>query len=137
MTAIPETGCADGAPVSARRRRGLRAHLAGAEAEAQVARHYEDRGLSVAHHRWRGRGGEIDLVLRDGAALVFVEVKRATVHAQAADSVSATQAARICAAAQEYLAGEPAGELTEMRIDVALVDRQGAVEIIENALGQF
>lgn len=125
------------APVEARRNRGQRAHLTGIEAEAQVARVYERRGLRVAHRRWRGPGGEIDLVLREGAAVVFVEVKCAATHAGAAAAVSSQQAARICASAQAFLAGEPNGELTEMRIDVALVDRQGAVEIVENALGQF
>ena len=38
------------------------------------------------------------------------------------------------ATATEFVGGEPAGQLTEMRFDVALVDGQGRIEIIENAL---
>ena len=34
------------------------------------------------------------------------------------------------------LAGEPAGQLTNVRFDVALVDHAGRFEIIENAFGQ-
>lgn len=40
---------------------------------------------------------------------------------------------RIWNAAAEFLEGEPMGQLTAARFDVALVDGQGRVEIIENA----
>ena len=106
---------------------------AGAAAEERVALLYERRGLTVAARRWRGQVGEIDLVLRDGAALVFVEVKQSRSFARAAEHVSRRQMARIMAAAQEFLAGEPAGQLTDIRFDVALVNGQGEVEILENA----
>ncbi|MFC3118369.1 hypothetical protein ACFOHS_09490 [Jhaorihella thermophila] len=42
---------------------------------------------------------------------------------------------RICASAAQFLDGEPDGQLTNVRFDVALVDRSGAFEIIENAFG--
>ncbi|MGV6850257.1 MAG: YraN family protein [Marinibacterium sp.] len=114
---------------------GQRAYHAGLAAEDQIARHYEGRGLSVAHRRWRGQGGEIDLVARDGAALIFVEVKKARDFPCAALRLSGRQMQRLCSAAEEYLAGEPKGLLTEMRFDVALVDGQGRFEIVENAFG--
>ncbi len=41
--------------------------------------------------------------------------------------------ARIYASASVFLAGEPAGQDTPSRFDVALVDGQGRIEIIENA----
>ena len=41
--------------------------------------------------------------------------------------------ARIYGAASEFLAGEPAGQLTEVRFDVALVDAVGRIEVLENA----
>lgn len=114
---------------------GRAGYHAGLAAEAAVERRYVARGLEVAARRWRGEGGEIDLVLRDGAALVFVEVKRSATHARAAHALRPAQAARLMAAAEAFAGGEPAGLLTEMRFDVALVDAAGRIEIVENALG--
>jgi putative endonuclease len=111
------------------------AHQAGASAELQVSQNYEQRGFEVAQRRWRGKGGEIDLILRDGAGLVFVEVKRSRDFARAAESLSARQMQRICLSAEEYLAQEPRGSLTEVRFDVAMVDQRGEMRIIENAFG--
>ena len=120
---------------SAKHVTGQVAHHAGAAAEEQVARAYEDRGLRVAQRRWRGAGGEVDLILRDGAALVFVEVKKSRTFDTAALRLSPRQMRRLCAAAEEFVAGEPAGALTEMRFDVALVDAEGRCRIVENAFG--
>ena len=36
-------------------------------------------------------------------------------------------------AATEFLAGEPKGQLTDVRFDVALVDDKGRIEVLENA----
>ncbi|NRB17538.1 MAG: YraN family protein [Rhodobacteraceae bacterium] len=119
-----------------RQDRGQRAYLAGTAAEDQVAKHYEQRGYSIAERRWRGAGGEIDLIFRLGAALVFVEVKHSKTRAQAAARITQAQMQRIYASAGQYLETEPAGQLTESRFDVALVDGAGMIEIIENAFGQ-
>ena len=120
---------------AAKRQRGRMAYHAGIAAENRIAQDYERRGFAIARRRWRGRAGEIDLILRDGAALIFVEVKQSRSFARAAESLSARQMQRIYRSAEEFLAGEPAGSLTEVRFDVALVDGQGATEIIENAFG--
>ncbi len=116
--------------------RGRMAHEAGQAAELRIAQDYERRGFAVAHRRWRGKGGEIDLILRDGTGLVFVEVKQARNLARAAESLSLRQMQRIAVAAEEYLGGEPMGSLTKVRFDVALVDGQGQTQIIENAFEQ-
>ncbi|AZV79535.1 hypothetical protein EBB79_17760 [Parasedimentitalea marina] len=116
--------------------RGQRAYLAGEAAEDQVVKHYEARGYSLAERRWRGAGGEIDLIFRSGAALVFVEVKHSKTRARAALRITEAQMRRIYASAGQYLDNEPAGQLTESRFDVALVDGAGQIEIIENAFGQ-
>ena len=112
---------------------GAVGHYAGEAAEEIVRRHYEALGLDVAHRRWRGKGGEIDLILRDGEAVVFVEVKLARTHDRAAAKLAPRQIARLFDAAEEFLGGEPAGSLTEMRFDVALVDARGEVEIRKDA----
>nr|WP_245398578.1 YraN family protein [Oceaniglobus trochenteri] len=102
-------------------------------AEDRVAAAYERRGHAVVARRWRGRGGEIDLIARDGNGLIFIEVKTSASLAQAAQRISDRQARRLFAAASEYLARMPLGQATEMRFDVALMDGAGQIDIIENA----
>lgn len=120
---------------TARRDKGRTGYRAGLAAEDIVERHYAGLGLSPCARRWRGQGGEIDLVLRDGDGLVFVEVKKSRSFAQAALGMTSRQAARIVMAAAEFAGSEPKGELTPMRFDLALVDQSGAVRILENAIG--
>ena len=120
-------------PIERRREKGRVAYLGGQAAEDQVADHYDRRGIRVGARRWRGKGGEIDLVARDGDEIVFVEVKRARHHAWAAERVNAAKIGRIMRAAGDYVARHhPEGE-PFMRFDVALVDGQGRVEVVENA----
>lgn len=123
------------APATARKHRGKMACYAGQAAEYQIAQDYQRRGFPIAQQRWRGKSGEIDLVVRDGDGLIFVEVKKARNFERAAQSLSARQMQRIYHSAEEFLAGEPMGSLTEVRFDVALVDGQGQSQIIENAFG--
>lgn len=116
--------------------RGATNHHAGEAAEQGVARNYEGRGFVLAASRWRGQAGEIDLIFRHGSAVVFVEVKQSRDFARAAALLSDRQMRRIYASAAEFLDGEPMGQLTEARFDVALVNASGEVQIIENAIGQ-
>ena len=113
---------------------GLVSYHAGLSAEDEVARTYRGRGFPVIAHRWRGQGGEIDLIVRDGETFVFIEVKKSRSHARAAERLSARQIRRLYDAAGEFLASCPAGLNTLARFDVALIDGVGRVEIIENAL---
>lgn len=130
------TDRADGT-VDTRRVRGATGHARGLSAEEQVERHYLRVGAHCLARRWRGTGGEIDLILEMAGDVVFVEVKASRSHARAAERVSHRQAARLVRTAQEYLGTLPRGLLTPMRIDVALVDGQGRIEIVENALMDF
>lgn len=113
---------------------GAVAYHSGFAAEEQVAGHYLAQGSSIAARRWRGRSGEIDLIVREGALVVFIEVKRADTFARAAERLSRRQMDRIWATATEFLAGEPAGQDSDVRFDVALVDGQGQISIVENAI---
>lgn len=108
---------------------------AGLAAEESVARDYTRRGNHIAQRRWRGAGGEVDLIMRDGDTVVFVEVKKSRSMARAANRLNRRQMDRLCAAATEFIADEPRGQLTDVRFDLALVDGQGAVQVIENAFG--
>ncbi len=113
------------------------AYHSGLAAEAAVERLYLSRGLTLLERRWRGPAGEIDLIFAEGDAVVFVEVKAAKTFAQAAERVTLRQANRIATSAMAYLDTRPMGSLTDMRMDVALVDRTGAVDIRENAFADF
>jgi len=111
---------------------GIVSYHAGLSAEAAVASDYVRRGHTIAGRRWRGTGGEIDLILRDGARVIFVEVKKARDFARAAERLSRRQFERVWATAQEFLAGEPSGLGTEVRLDLAMVDTIGRVSVLEN-----
>ncbi len=115
--------------------RGAMSFHAGLSAEGQIAQYYERRGCAVAGQRWRGRAGEVDLIVRDGAGLIFIEVKQSRSFERAAQAISAAQMKRIYACAEEFLSTEPNGSLTEVRFDVALVNGYGEAKIIENAFG--
>jgi putative endonuclease len=98
------------------------AQVAGGEAEEQAARFLARRGLAIVTRNYRTRLGEIDLIARDGATLVFVEVRRRAPgdFVGAAGSVGARKQQRIAAAARQYLArlgSEPA-----CRFDVVTLD---------------
>lgn len=118
----------------AAKHRGALSYQAGKSGEAQVVRHYEALGFSLVAQRWRGQGGEVDAVFRKAAQLVFVEVKASTTHAKAAAQIKPAQLYRIAAAAEEYADQFAQGNLTHMRIDAALVDAQGYVDVLENVL---
>lgn len=114
--------------------RGRRAYLAGQAAEETVDRLYQQKGYEILARRWRGGGGEIDLIYRDGDGCVFVEVKQSSDFDRAVQSLRPAQIRRLMQAASVFVAGEPKGQLTDMRFDVALVNGRGETEIRENAL---
>ncbi|MHA7850725.1 YraN family protein [Roseovarius sp.] len=128
---------AAGPATTARRDRGLRSWLAGAAAEKIVALAYDKRGIDLLETRWRGRGGEIDLILRDGPEIVFCEVKAARSTQEAILRLRPAQMRRIHAAASEYLGRVPEGQLAQVRFDLAVVDGTGRADILENAFGHF
>lgn len=112
---------------------GQMSYHSGLAAEDQVARLYDRAGRPICARRWRGTSGEIDLIARNGAEVIFIEVKKSRTHAQVAEHLTLRQMARIYSSASEFLAGEPLGQNTDVRFDVALVDAAGQIEILENA----
>ncbi|MCP1169714.1 YraN family protein [Limimaricola sp. ASW11-118] len=134
-TARPDAPQPSTSLASARAERGRRGYLSGLAAEDSVARHYARHGAIIEARRWRGPGGEIDLIAREGTRLVFVEVKASRSVDAAIARLTRRQIERICRSAEAYCGDAPDGLLTEMRFDLALVDGQGAVHIIENAFG--
>ncbi|SUZ32111.1 hypothetical protein ROE7235_01864 [Roseibaca ekhonensis] len=111
-----------------------RNHLAGLAAEDGVLRDYTANGYRFLDRRFRGQGGEIDLVLARGDDVIFVEVKKSRSFDAARARLGPRQILRIFAAASEFLGTLPNGQLTETRFDLALVNAQGEIAIMENAL---
>ncbi len=113
---------------------GLASYLQGQSAEDQTLSHYLNTGHRLICRRWRGRAGEIDLVLGKGDDVVFVEVKSSSRLSSAAQNLSRRQIARLLRSAEDCLGHFPRQSLTPMRFDLALVDGAGRLEIHENAL---
>jgi len=113
---------------------GLRSYLSGKAAEDSVLDAYRAQGYRLLCRRWRGAGGEIDLVLSRGGEVIFVEVKSSRNFARAAAQLSQRQIARLMASAEAALGFFAGGSLTPMRFDVALVDGAGRIDVIPNAL---
>jgi len=104
----------------------------GAQAEQQALRYLEGHGLKLVARNYRSRFGEIDLVMRDGAALVFVEVRLRT-HAAfggAAASIDARKQQRIIRTAQQYLTS--LAQTPPCRFDAVLMG-EGGMEWLRNA----
>ncbi|ABD53817.1 protein of unknown function UPF0102 [Jannaschia sp. CCS1] len=97
-------------------------------------RAYLDHGHRLVSRRWRGPAGEIDLVMEKDGEVIFVEVKASRTHARAAEALSNRQIARLLRSAEHCLGSFPKGLATPMRFDVALVDGQGQLDVIVNAL---
>ena len=78
----------------------------GDRAETLAAQFLMRRGLVIVARNFRTREGEIDLVARDGATLVFVEVRmrRSQDFGGAAASITARKRERLAKAASAYLA---------------------------------
>jgi len=101
--------------------------------ERVAARHVEARGLEVLERNWRGTGGELDLVARDGDALVAIEVKtrRGTAFGHPAEAVTPAKLSRIRRLTGQWLAEHRDVRCREIRVDVVAVvlPRSGAARV--------
>lgn len=106
----------------------------GHAAEVLAADFLMQKGLNIIERNYRVRGGEIDLICRDGKSLVFVEVRLRTRHdyGGAAASIDGGKRRRIILAARHYLMGRPTADC---RFDCILLDRleASAIEWLRNA----
>lgn len=107
----------------------------GNAAEELAARHLLAHGLRILERNFRVRGGEIDLIARDGKSLVFVEVRLRTRpdFGGAAASITGKKQQRIILAARHYL--QTHGEQA-CRFDAVLLDALDA-QAIEWIKGAF
>ena len=83
------------------------------------------QGLTLVSRNHRTRHGEIDLVMRDGETLVFVEVRfrSRSDHGRPEETVDRRKRAHIRAAAAHYLSSTPGAAMRACRFDVVSVTR--------------
>ncbi len=100
----------------------------GQQAEWLALRHLEQAGLKLLRRNARAGRGEIDLILRDGDTLVFVEVRAREDGAlvTAAESLSARKCAKVRETAERLIASQPAWQGLYCRFDVVAVTARGA-----------
>ncbi|MBC8537685.1 YraN family protein [Christensenellaceae bacterium NSJ-63] len=106
--------------------------------EALAARYLESRGMRILERKYTIRGGEIDLIAKDGAYTVFVEVKtrRSAAYGTGAESITPRKMAALWRTAEQYAQKHQLLD-APMRFDVVdiFLQRNGNPEItyIKNA----
>jgi len=99
--------------------------------EQAAAAHLIKRGYALLVRKWRCPAGEIDLLMRDGSTLVFVEVRtrRGDRSGAAEESVGRAKQAKLIALAYAYLEAAGTPDNVPWRIDVVAldIDRAGRV----------
>jgi putative endonuclease len=108
----------------------------GAQAELFAARYLQQHGLQLLQQNYRCRYGEIDLILRDGSTLVFVEVRLRSRgdFGGAASSIDHAKRQKLVRSAQHYLATLP--HTPPCRFDALLLQEPNGgrgVEWLRNA----
>lgn len=96
--------------------------------EQHARRQLEAAGYQCIAQQWRCAAGELDLVMRQGDVLVFVEVKvRRGGLIEAEQAVTPAQRRRLLAAAQSYFIAHPQLQDLIWRIDLLgiTLDRVG------------
>lgn len=91
----------------------------GARGERIAAAYLTDAGLRVLDRNWRCRDGELDLVAREGAALVFCEVKtrRGVGYGHPVEAVTPAKQRRLRLLAQRWLSAHDE-HAPDLRFDV-------------------
>lgn len=97
----------------------------GRSGEDAALHHLESAGLRLLRRNYRCRGGEIDLVMLDGATLVMIEVRLRSGRefGGAAASVDRGKQRRFVLAAKHFLRVHPDYRRLPARFDVVALDR--------------
>lgn len=101
--------------------------------EAQALAYLQGAGLRLLQQNFLCKGGEIDLIMQDGATLVFVEVRRraSMQFGGAVASVTPAKRRRLWHAAQLYL--QPLRPQPACRFDLVAIDG-GQLQWLKNIL---
>jgi putative endonuclease len=95
----------------------------GQRGEDAAAAFLQRLGMQIETRNWRSPAGEIDIVVRDGDELVFVEVKtrKSERAGTAEEAVSAAKQRRIVRLARAYLASVGGTPDMGVRFDVVAI----------------
>ncbi len=106
----------------------------GRAGEDAAASWYEHRGGVVLARNWRCARGELDLIVRLGDVVVFVEVKTRTSdrHGSGFAAVGHRKQATIRRVAMAWLS-ERDEWFPNLRFDVVDVDARGHLKVVESA----
>lgn len=105
----------------------------GRHAEEVAASYLQQQGLTILERNYQCRYGEIDLIARDGDALVFVEVRmrKNSAFGGAAASITPAKRDKLLRAARHYLSG--CARMPVCRFDALLIDgSSGTPEWLKN-----
>jgi len=93
----------------------------GRRAEATAAWFLRLKGYRIVAMRHRTPVGEVDLIVRRGRVIAFVEVKARATLAEAVEAVTPAGRRRIARAAGAWLAANPAAADRDLRFDVVAI----------------
>lgn len=116
------------------------AHLQrGENAEQQACEFLISQDLTLIERNFRCYYGEIDLIMKDGHALVFVEVRyrKNAKFGSALESVTRSKQTKLISAAEIYLSLLQNKELMPMRFDVVGILGNGELQWVKNAFDTF
>jgi putative endonuclease len=107
----------------------------GRDAEHRACEYLRQQGLRLLERNFRTRGGELDLVLMDGATVVVAEVRsrRHAGYGGALASIDARKQRRIVHATRLLLAQRPALAGRPLRFDVIAIEPTGKLHWIRGA----
>ncbi|HYM47905.1 MAG TPA: YraN family protein, partial [Burkholderiaceae bacterium] len=93
----------------------------------------EDNGLTLIARNYRSPFGEIDLVMREGEVLVFVEVRRRASErfGTPAETVGRQKQRRLRATAEHYLQQHPRESQKPCRFDILAITDDSHTQRIE------
>jgi len=109
----------------------------GASAEAAAETFLSGHGLRLLARNYRCRFGELDLIMRDGQTLVFVEVRYRRSHSfgGALASITAAKREKLLRTARHYMASR--NEIPDCRFDAVLLSGDTLeLQWIKNAFGE-
>lgn len=113
--------------------------MIGRSGERSAERFLCDKGLRLVARNYRCAQGEIDLVMRDGETLVFVEVRRRknADYGSPLETVSAAKQRKLVAAAQHFVLSQKVSSRQAMRFDVIGIISDDTGEAIEWVCNAF